>query len=73
METAQSTEHAADLMIHETSQCQWYVPECYTPLCKERSIVAGGGEGIIRVVPVSYCGWYVLCESPHGMFLACVI
>ena len=32
-----------------------------------------GGESMIMVVRVSYCRWYVSCESPHGMFLVCVL
>ena len=46
--------------------CPWYVPECCTPHCKERSIPQGG---MIMVVRVVYCRWYVSWFSPLGMFL----
>ena len=31
-----------------------------------------GVKRVIMVVRVSYCRWYVSCESPHIMFLVCV-
>ena len=50
--------------------CPWYVPQCYTPQCQDRSLPRVDNHGgACFVLPMVY----VFCESPHGMFLVCVI
>ena len=38
------TSKSAGMIMVVRVHCPWYVPECYTPQCKERSIPQGAGD-----------------------------